>query len=257
MILVLAGTRDGRELAVKLAEAGCRVVVSVISEYGRCLAEHPQVSVRVGALDEAGLCSLIQSDEIRYLLDASHPYAAGISSNAMKAAAQTGIVYLRYERPATPLPDYDRLYVVPDAQQAARQAAQLGETVFLTTGSRTLAAFKDEPALHNHRIIARVLPEPAVIQECVELGFKPSDIIAAQGPFNLEINIAMLRFFGADVIVTKNGGEVGGSDAKVDAAIHLGLPLVMIEKPEIHYPCIFTSIEGVLNFFKEELTCNI
>jgi len=43
VILVLAGTRDGREIAAGLTEAGYAVTVSVTSEYGRELAKKSAV----------------------------------------------------------------------------------------------------------------------------------------------------------------------------------------------------------------------
>lgn len=257
MILVLAGTRDGRELASRLADDGYQVLVSVVSEYGASLAKHPRVQIHIGALDEAGLRELIERSGIKYLVDASHPYAAGVSVNAMNAAAKTGTVYIRFERPMTMLPDYERLYIVDNARQAAQTAAQFGKNVFLTTGSRSLSIFKDEPALQNCRIIARVLPEPSVIEECISLGFSPRDIVAMQGPFSLALNIEMFRFYQANVIVTKNGGDIGGADSKIEAAIHLNLPIIMIDRPKIEYPNLFSSIDQVVNFLKEAKKCNI
>jgi precorrin-6A/cobalt-precorrin-6A reductase len=256
MILVLAGTRDGRELASRLADNGHQVLASVVSEYGASLAKHPQVQVHSGALDETGLANLIRNAGVKYIVDASHPYAVGISENAMKASAQTGTVYLRFERPLTPLPEYERLHVVSDARQAAQAASLLGKTVFLTTGSRALSIFKEEPALQNCRVIARVLPDPGVIEQCIAQGFSPRDIVAIQGPFSLALNIEMFRFYQADVIVTKNGGDIGGADTKIEAAIYLNLPIVVIDRPQIEYPTLFSSIDQVVHYLKEATICN-
>lgn len=256
MILVLAGTRDGRELAARLADDGYQVLVSVVSEYGGSLARHPRIQVHIGALDEAGLQELIKRGGVCCLVDASHPYAAGVSVNAMNAAAATQIAYLRFERPLTALPDYERLYVVDNAQQAAQTAARFGKTVFLTTGSRSLGVFKKEPALQNCRIIARVLPEPSVIEECISLGFSPRDIVAMQGPFSLALNVELFRFYQSDVIVTKNGGDIGGADRKIEAAIQLNLPIIIIDRPQIAYSSLFDSIDQVVNYLKEATRCN-
>lgn len=257
MILVLAGTRDGRELASRLADNGHQVLASVVSEYGGFLAKHPRVQVHIGALDEVGLVDLIRTAGVKYIVDASHPYAVGVSENAMKAAAGTGVIYLRFERPMTPLPGYDRLHVVSDARQAAQTAALLGKTIFLTTGSRALNVFKEDPALKSSRVIARVLPDPSVIEQCVALGFSPGDIVAIQGPFSLALNVELFRFYQAEVIVTKNGGDIGGADTKIEAAIYLNLPIVVIDRPKIEYPTLFNSIDQVVNYLQEATKCNI
>jgi precorrin-6A/cobalt-precorrin-6A reductase len=253
MILILAGTRDGRELAVSLAMAGYPVIVSVVSDYGGELAKCPELTVQVGALDTAGLASFVKARKIVQIIDASHPYATGASVNAMQAANETGAGYLRYERPASSLPSYERLHIAADAQAAAKAAASFGQVLFLTTGSRTLRVFKSEITLASHRLIARVLPDPVVIAECIGLGFSPKDIVAMQGPFSLELNIALFRAFAADVIVTKNSGEIGGADTKIQAAMQLGLHLVVIDRPQIKYSHVVHSIEKVHNYVKEAL----
>ena len=50
MILVLAGTVDGREIAAGLTAAGHAVVASVVSDYGKALAEQSGVKVQAAAM---------------------------------------------------------------------------------------------------------------------------------------------------------------------------------------------------------------
>lgn len=251
MILVVAGTRDGRELAAGLADRGYPVLVSVISEYGRQLADQDNLTVNACALDRAGFAGLIAGQGIRAVVDASHPYATGVSDNVLAACRECGVPYLRYERPAVPLPDYDRLHVVADAQEAAKAAASLGRVIFLTTGSRTLPVFKKEPLLEGHLLIARVLPEPQVIAECLALGFTPGEIVALKGPFSHEFNVALFKEYGSEVIVTKNSGLVGGSDSKFSAAMELGLPLVVIDRPQAACLNRVGTSEDVIKFVEE------
>lgn len=251
MILVLAGTKDGRDLIALLAQAGYQVMASAFSQYGGELIQFDNVRVHTGPLDEHGLAGLITLNEIDMVVDASHPYAVNVSQNSMLACEATGIHYLRYERPTAAMPVYEGLHVVNDYQQAIEKAASLGKCMFLTTGSRHLKLFKNASCLEHHRIIARVLPEPSVLIECIDLGFSPKDIVAIQGPFSHELNMALFKEYQADVIVTKNSGQVGGSDTKITAAMALGLPLVIIDRPTIEYKKIVYAIEDVIQFIKE------
>ncbi len=251
MILVLAGTKDGRELITLLAEQGYLVTASVFSDYGRDLIQGTNVMIHTGPLDDAGLTAFIQEQGIQILVDASHPYAVNVSHNAMIACQNTKIHYLRYERPTVPMPIYEGLHLVTDYQEAAEVAATLGKTVFLTTGSRHLKLFKGAVCLQDHRLIARVLPEPGVLSECQDHGFLPKDIIAMQGPFSHDLNMALFKEYGAEVIVTKNSGQVGGSDTKITAAMALGLPLVVIDRPTMLYTKIVTTLADVIQFVKE------
>jgi precorrin-6A/cobalt-precorrin-6A reductase len=252
MILVLAGTLDGRELAVRLANAGYQVIVSVISDYGRSLAESPGLSVHAGQLTIAGMQEMIDAQGIKAIIDASHPYAVNGSTNAMAACEATGIKYIRYERSAVSVPDeYEGLYMAGDAGEAAKIAAGLGQVIFLTTGSRTLKLFKYEPLLAKCRIIARVLPQPDVISECIELGFSPGDIVAIQGPFSHKFNAAMFKEYAAEVVITKNSGTIGGADTKISAAMELGLPIIVIGRPAIVYKNLCLTHEEVINMVLE------
>lgn len=257
MILVLAGTKDGRELSALLAQAGYRVLASVFSHYGGELLKLENVGIHTGPLDADGLARLMISSEIDVVVDASHPYAVNVSQNAMQACTSTGTHYIRYERPAAVMPFYEGLHVVNDYHQAIKLAGLLGKVVFLTTGSRHLKLFKDALCLQQHRLIARVLPEPNVLTECIELGFLPKDIVAMQGPFSHELNMALFKEYQAEVVVTKNSGHIGGSDTKISAAMALGLPLVVIDRPAIEYRQIVYTFDDVIQFIKEAQSCNI
>lgn len=251
MILVLAGTKDGRDIITLLATAGYKVMASVFSDYGRDLIQLDNVLVHAGPLDAPGIVRLIASSGIHMIVDASHPYAVYVSENAMEACQTTGIQYLRYERPTVVIPGYNHLHIVNDYDQAVQVVAALGKVIFLTTGSRHLKVFKEAACLKNHRLIARILPEPNVLTECLSIGFSPQDIVALQGPFSHELNMALFKEYQAEVIVTKNSGQVGGSDTKITAAIALGLPLVVIDRPTISYSQIVYTIEDVIQFVKE------
>lgn len=255
MILVLGGTKDGRDLAALLTEKGYPVVVSVFSDYGRDLIQLDKELVHTGPLDTDGFISFIGINHIHLIVDASHPYAINVSQNAMKACQSTGISYVRYERPKAPLPAYHGLHVVHDYDEAAKMASVLGKVVFLTTGSRHLKLFKNTSCLQNHRLIARVLPEPSVLTECLSLGFKPKDIVAMQGPFSHNLNIALFQEYNTEVIITKNSGQIGGSDTKITAAMSLNLPLVMIDRPVIPYHNVVYDIENVIKFVRGVHKC--
>jgi len=248
MILVLGGTREGREIAGVLAGHGCRVLATVVSGYGaELITPDPAVEVLVRPLDAGELDRLLAERDIRLIIDATHPYARVITETAWEAAQSKGIPYVRYERPpvtagdegSSPVKDAgrnSRLYRAGDYKEAAQLAVSFGETVFLTIGSRNLEPFIRAGRLSGKRIVARVLPDAGVLVQCAALGILPQDIIALQGPFSLEMNMAMFREYKADVLVTKDSGSTGGTDTKLAAAAALEIPVVMVARPD--YPGI-------------------
>ena len=250
MIFVAAGTQDGRELAGAILEAGYDVTASVVSSYGKTLLErYPHIKINDKPLDRDGLISFIKENGVEIFVDASHPYAANVSQNAMDACRAMSVPYVRYEREAVPIL-YDNVHIVESYDEAAKKAGELGRNVFLTTGSRTVKTFTTSPYLKDHVITARILPTAKVIAEVTELGITPKNIVAMQGPFSEELNIALYRQYHADVVVTKNSGEIGGTDTKLTAAAKINLPVVMIDRPRLKYDNIVYTFDDVLKFIK-------
>jgi len=253
MIFVLAGTQDGREIVRLLLEQGHDVAASVVSSYGGELLAHAcgqRCLINDKPLDEAALKDYLQEHDIRLLVDASHPYAANVSRNAIAVCQALSIPYIRYERDLSKL-DYDRITVVHSYEEAAQAAAALGKKIFLTTGSRNLDKFVHSSDLKNCEITARVLPTAEVIGLCESLGLDAGHIVALQGPFSMELNRELFRKYGAEVIITKNSGTIGGTDTKFAAAAALNLPIVLIDRPKLNYPCITHDYAEVLAFAKQ------
>ena len=253
MIFVLAGTQDGREIVRLLLEQGHDVAASVVSSYGGELLAHAcgqRCLINDKPLDEAALKDYLQEHDIRLLVDASHPYAANVSRNAIAVCQALSIPYIRYERDLSKL-DYDRIAVVHSYEEAAQAAAALGTKIFLTTGSRNLDKFVHSPDLKDCELTARVLPTAEVIGLCESLGLDAGHIVALQGPFSQELNRELFRKYGAEVIITKNSGTIGGTDTKFAAAAELNLPIVLIDRPKLNYPCITHDYAEVLAFAKQ------
>ncbi len=255
MIWIIAGTKDGRELASKVAhEVGAdQIVITVVSSYGKLLAQAAGTDVVVGRLTQSDMENMIADKQIRLVVDASHPYAAIVSETARAACRSAGVQYVRYERPETPLPVYEKLHHVTDEVAAAELAGELGNRVYLTTGSKTLKTFLTAPALQGKEVWSRVLPTTEVIQMCEELGLTPKYIVGIQGPFSYEMNRAMFHDTGAQVVVMKNSGLVGGTDTKLQAAMDEQLDIIVIDRP----PTVtqdFTkvnAVDDVMQYWRE------
>lgn len=249
-ILVIAGTQDGRELAGHLLAQGYEVTASVVSQYGEeLLKRYKGIKVNDKPLDEEGLVYFMAENSVEVLVDASHPYAVNASQNAMNACHRADVPYIRYERQQSPL-DYKKAHYVADYAEAAQKAAELGKNIFLTTGSRNLQAFAHAECLQDCNVVCRVLPEAEVVAMCRDLGFSPAQIIAMQGPFSKELNREMYRKYQADVVITKNSGQVGGTDTKIAATMELGLPLIIIDRPKVRYDKMVESFEEILELLK-------
>ena len=255
-IFLIAGTEDGRKLAKFLSDKNYKVTASVVSDYGRkILEQYKNIEVNDRKLNAAELEKILRDGDFKILVDASHPYAENVSANAIDACRNAKIFYIRYERPEVEL-TYKKIYRAESYEQAAEVSARLGKNIFLTTGSRNLKKFLSCEEIKNCNVTARILPTAEVLAECEKL-LSPKQIIAIQGKFSVELNVELFKHADAEVIVTKNSGEVGGADTKIAAAEILNLPVVMIERPKIFYPNLAKSFVEVERLIGGKVESNV
>lgn len=126
-----------------------------------------------------------------------------------------------------------RIRVVPDTEAAAQIADEIAGAsgrVLLTTGSKDLKAYGE--AIDPQRLYARVLPLVQSIELCEAAGIPHRNIIAIQGPFSQELNEAVIRDYGIDVMITKESGRTGGFPEKIRACEACRIPAVVISRPQ-------------------------
>ncbi len=244
-IFLIAGTEDGRKLAKFLSDKNFEVTASVVSEYGKkILEQYEKIKINDKKLNSVELEKILRNENFKILVDASHPYAENISQNAITACENSKIFYIRYERPEVEI-TYKKIFRAESYERAAEISASFGKNIFLTTGSRNLKKFVECEAVKNCNITARILPTAEVLSEC-EKFLSPKNIIAIQGKFSTELNVELFKHAQAEVVVTKNSGEIGGADTKIAAAEILNLPVVIIDRPKIFYPRVAKNFDEVL-----------
>lgn len=230
-ICVFAGTTEGRELVSWLSgQQNVRVYACAATEYGGELLETGgNVTVSAQRLTEADMDELFTRESFACVVDATHPYAPVVTENIRAACGRAGIPYLRLLRDSGGLPSGS--VCVADTAEAVCWLAHTEGNILLTTGSKELAAYASIPDFAR-RVYARVLPVEASIAACREAGVPTAHILAMQGPFSTEMNLAMLQSFQIRVLVTKESGTKGGFAEKAEAAARAGVPLLVIGRPQ-------------------------
>lgn len=208
-------------MAQALADAG---VDAVYSYAGRTEAPVAQpLPVRVGGFGgAAGLAEYLRAEGISHVIDATHPFAARMSSNAVEACAETAVPLVALEREPWQAGEGDRWTHVPDLVGAVTALGEAPRRVFLAIGRQTLEAFAG--AAQHHYLLRLVDPptEP--------LPLPRAEAVIARGPFDVAGDRALLQEHRIDVIVAKNAGGTGAA-AKLVAARELGLPVILIDRP--------------------------
>lgn len=242
MILLLGGTSDSRALLEMLEARREDVLFSACSPYGLKMVAGSSCRKHAGALNREAMTRLCEENHVDLIADATHPYADQASITGLAVSRQLGIPYVRYVRAGSDFPE-DAMGFEAEEDLIEALGDFLGEDdrVLLTTGSKNLAHFVP---LGCERIIARVLPASGVLEKCERLGFSPANLIAQQGPFSKEENLAHIHRYGVKALVMKDSGDAGGSKEKIDAAVEAGVRIFYLKRPEVDPVYCETDLES-------------
>ena len=223
-VLILGGTMEARQLAERLATRADLAVT--LSLAGRTTAPASQpVPVHVGGFGGAqGLADYLRDQTIDVVIDATHPYAATISSNAAIAAPRARVALLALHRPGWMPIAGDRWIEVADVAGAVQALGDLPRRVFLALGRKEIEPFADAP---QHRYLVRsveaIMP-PLRVPHAV--------YITGRGPFAEADERGLLTQHRIDVIVAKNSGGPA-TYGKIAAARALALTVIMLRRPQL------------------------
>jgi precorrin-6A/cobalt-precorrin-6A reductase len=241
-VLILGGTSDAVLLSEKAAQIPDIEVISSLA--GR--TQNPTVSAtRVGGFGGIpGLVNYLKSEQIDFLIDATHPFAAQISNNAATAAKIVNIPHLMLIRPPWERVEGDFWIEVASNESAARILPGLAERVFLTIGRQELATFA---YLENIWFLMRAIdpPEP-------NIPVPPGELLLARGPFSLSAERDLLIKYRIGALVSKNSGG-DATYAKIAAARELGIPVVMVQRPSVPDGEKVSDVESALLWLRIRL----
>lgn len=228
--LIFAGTSEGRQMSQRLSGAGIEHIVCVATTYGELVMEPDRFAdVRQGRLSEPEMESLIAA-EASLVFDATHPYAAEVTKNIWEASFRTGTSYVRIIRRESRAGDPAGIRTFADAASCAEALSGTEGNILLTTGSKDLHFYAKDKEVRG-RLFARVLPSVESITLCEAFGLHGRQVIAMQGPFSYETNLATIRQYDIRTLVTKSSGSAGGYDEKIKAAREAGADVFVIGRP--------------------------
>lgn len=254
-ILIYSGTTEGKKLAYSLAASGLFCDVCVATEYGRqVMQESEYIKILEGRMDSDAMAELYRKNNYCAVIDATHPFATEVTANIKKSLKGTDIKYYRLLRGECKKvtgnlddePESGEYNYYDNSEDCIAGLLNSEGRILLTTGSKELGAFCENEILRS-RIVARVLPGLESVKLCYDAGLEGRQIIAMQGPFSTEMNLAQIREYGISHIVTKESGSIGGTDNKCEAARLANIECHIIRRPNEETISDAFSLEELLN----------
>lgn len=244
MIWVIGGTKDSRDF-IESFPFKEKLIVTTATEYGGKLLENvSEIRVLSKRMNLDEINEFVKLEKIKKIVDLSHPYAIEISKNAMEVALKYDLEYVRFERES--LEEEQGVIYFNDISKMINYLEKLTGNILVTLGSNNLEKFKELLNLSN--IYFRILPKWDMVKKAEENGILPKNIIAMQGPFSKELNIAMMKQLNIKYLVSKKGGNTGGEQEKIDATKEVGAISLFLSKPIIEYPIFFENIDILLKY---------
>jgi len=235
-ILVLGGTREALHIAnychvlglIQTDKKLCNVIYSIAG-----VARTPKVDfeIRVGGFGGwQGLSQYLSEHLVSLIIDVTHPYAANIKSNTLLASHEANIPLYRYVRPSWQK-------IPPDVWMPVTTLLDIFQHLsdykrpFFTVGRSALEllALKKQPLYVNQHWLIRHIQS-----RHYQAPYAANNVeyLEGIGPFFVDTEIEILNKYNIDVLISKNsGGDAVCS--KILAARQLGIPVLMLNRPEI------------------------
>jgi len=250
-LLLLGGTADARKIASVLTAAGIEVIYSIAG-----LVRKPEMHCAVlsgGFSKRGGLAAYMQTCNIDAILDATHPYAIKMSSQALRVCNELAVKYWRFNRQPWQPREGDQWLSVANWQQLITSCSAYHQP-FLTTGQLQQAQL-DSIASNSEQVLYRTA---AAAQASLAANVK---WLKAIGPFDLHSELALLDQYNIDVLICKNAGGIA-TYAKLVAARHLQIPVIMLARPAPimqntadQFSCIETITQAVIDRNESMKSC--
>ena len=235
-VWILSGTSDGPILANKLLELNYVVFASVITHRaGQSYLRNSKLHIITGKLiDKDEIINFIKKNNIKFVLDATHPFALIISKNLNKACKEINTPLLVYERKSLTKESNNFNYIsnLKDIKKIDLE----NKNILLAIGSRLL----DETARYYSKcganVFTRVLPTHESISKAFGSCIKNSNIAILEPSKTKEsiLEKKLCDFWRIDYVLCRESGSY--SQKNWERIIYgSSMKLFLVKRPKLKH----------------------
>ncbi|MFZ3575347.1 precorrin-6A reductase [Tenacibaculum finnmarkense] len=228
MILVFGGTTEGKKVANLLQE---KLMPFVYSTKTSISFEKTQIAnYRHGALNEEELRNYLIKNNISIIINASHPFAEILHKTIAKVAEKLQIPVIRFGRKLLSKTINPSVFYVNNYTDALSFLSS-EKIVLALTGVQSIKRLK--PWWLKNTTYFRILNRPASLAIATESNFPKNQLILEFPSSDLDKEIAIIKEKNIDIILTKETGNSGFLNTKIEAALKTSTQIIIIKQPEI------------------------
>ena len=235
-VWILSGTSDGPPLVKRLLSLNYTVLASVVSyKAGRSYLKNPKLHIITGKLNDKGeIISFINKNNIKFVIDATHPFALIISQNLNLACEELNIPLIAFERKSL-VKKSDNLIYISGLKDIKRIDLE-NKNILLAIGSRLLNDTAKYYLECGANVFTRVLPTQESISKAFGSSVKNSNIAILE-PSKTKINILEKRlcdFWCIDYVLCRQSGSYSQENwERVVAGTNM--KLFIVKRPSLTY----------------------
>lgn len=226
MVLIFGGTTEGK----KVAELFDTIKQEYI--YSTKTNAHKSVNGRriFGGMDAFEMKSFCSENNIRLLINAAHPFAVNLHENIKKVTAELNIPVIRFERKFPEKQKGNLLRYFNSYNDLTNALAQKKYTNILAlTGVQTIGKLK--PVWEKRNYYFRILNTDLSKEKAIQTGIPEKFVIPMQPEANVEELVQLAIQLNAEILLSKESGESGFFETKVEVARQLDIPLWVVKRP--------------------------
>lgn len=241
MILIFGGTTEGRKAVTVCDEAAKPYYYSTKGDLQKIESIH---GIHLtGAMDEKIMTSICSEKKITTIVDAAHPFAENLHKTIATVSEKLNITVIRFERN---YPEHDDNILWFDSYSDAINYLEKNklDNILALTGVNTIAKLKS--FWINQNCWFRILDREESNAIAAKEGFPFDKILYYHQGEDEKLLFEQLK---PQAIITKESGDSGGFNEKIEAARKLNIPMLVVKRPPLSPS--FISVYGINGLRKE------
>ena len=250
-VWILSGTSDGPVIANRLLELNYSVFASVLTyKAGQAYIENPKLHIITGKLNNKDeIINFIKKNEIKCVIDATHPFAVIISENLNNACKEINMPLLLFERKSL-INDTNNFFYIDDLKDINNVDIE-NKNILLAIGSRFLNDTANYYMNCKANVFTRVLPTYESITKAFGSCIKNSNIAILEPSKNNKsiLEKKLCDFWEIDYVLCRESGSYSQKNWESIISGSM-MKLFLVKRPELKndYSYNFNQYEDLINY---------